>query len=291
MKNFYAFMAAMLIGVSAYAQGPVTRYLEGRFSDGSRSQVFMEKGSHAIGLSGGYRSFHAVGDPETETGYSLLSILTVGDGQVQVWNVTPSFSTFIADDLSLGVALNYTGYVIDTDLNLDIRDMIGSTNDLFNLNISNRRMRHHSGGASVVLRKYVPFFGSKYVAVFGEGRLQGTYGVSSSDPREEDDYNVNRKSYTYGVALKAGGGVAIKLKDNSAITVSIPLFGVGYNYSKQDKLTTTMESIKNPDTGQWEDVAVPVQSKSHMSSFNATRNLDFLGIQFGYVRYIEPRRR
>ena len=161
MKKPVVMAAALLLSVSAFAQGPVTRYLEGRFG-APGSQTFIEKGSHAFGISGGYRSLGASGDDTSNAGYALLSLLNIGDGQLKIWNVSPSYSTFIANDLSLGVALNYSGYAVDTDLRLDLRDIINTTNEDLNLVISNRSMRHHAGGASVVLRKYVPFFGSRY---------------------------------------------------------------------------------------------------------------------------------
>lgn len=290
MKKPVVMAAALLLSVSAFAQGPVTRYLEGRFG-APGSQTFIEKGSHAFGISGGYRSLGASGDDTSNAGYALLSLLNIGDGQLKIWNVSPSYSTFIANDLSLGVALNYSGYAVDTDLRLDLRDIINTTSEDLNLVISNRSMRHHAGGASVVLRKYVPFFGSQYVAVFGEGRLYGSYGTTSSAPRDLKDFNRERVSQTIGVGLKAGGGLAVKLKDGSAITVSVPIFGIAYSYSIQDKTTTVKNTVVDPETGQETTTTSTTKSKTHMSNFNASRSTDLLGIQFGFVRYIEPKRK
>ena len=275
-------LALLLACISAGAQGPVTRYLEDRFGVPD-SPVFIEKGSHAWGISGGYRSFSAVGDDSINAGYSLLSLLNVGNGQLKVWNVSPSYSTFLADDLSLGFALHYNGYAIDTDLKLDLRDIINSTNEVLNFTISNRSYRHHAGGVSMNLRKYMPFFGSKSIAVFGEGRLYGSYGVTSSTPRDAKDFNRDRISQSIGVGLKAAGGVAVMLRDGSAITVSIPIFGVAYNYSTQDKTTTVIKRDDNGDVISTESV----NSKAHMSSFDASRSTDLLGIQFGFVKYIK----
>lgn len=283
MKKLFV-LAALFMSLSAYAQDPVTKYLEGRFG-GPDSQTFIPKGYHALGIKGGYRSFGAVGDDNTNAGYALLSILNIGNGQLRVWNVSPSYSIFIADDLSLGVSLNYNGYAADTDLRLDFRDILKTTDEALNFTISNRSMRHHAGGLSVNIRKYMPLFGSKHFAVFGEGRLEGSYGATTNAPRGDNkDYNRERISQTYGVALKAGGGLAVKMGDN-AITISIPLFGLGYNYTTQDKTTT--QSIKDETTGQV--VIEQVKSKTHLSTFNAARNLDLLGVQFGFTRYIGPK--
>ena len=170
-------LALLLACISAQAQGPVSRYLQGRFGV-PEHPVFIEKGSRAIGIKGGFRSFSVSGDDATNVGYALLSLLNVGDGRLKVWNVAPSFSTFIADDLSLGVSLHYNGYAVSTNLRLDLRDIIDTTNEAFNLTVSNRSMQHHAGGVSIALRKYIPFFGSQMLAVFAEGRLQGTYGIT-----------------------------------------------------------------------------------------------------------------
>lgn len=278
-------LALLLACISAQAQGPLTRYMEGRF--GAENKPFIEKGSHAIGIKGGFRSFSVSGDEATNVGYALLSLLNVGDGKLKVWNVAPRFSTFIADDLSLGVSLHYNGYAVNTNLRLDFRDIINTTNDVFNVTVSNRSMQHHAGGVSLSLRKYVPFFGSDMLAVFAEGRLQGSYGVTTSAPLDNKDFNRERLSHAFGVALMACGGAAFKLKDNTAITVSIPLFGLGYNHSIQNR-TTTIKEV-DPDTG--DETTTEVRSKAHMSSFNASRQLDLLGIQFGFVRYIKPKKK
>lgn len=278
-------LVLLLASVNAFAQDPVTKYLEKRFG-GPDSQTFIPKGSRALGIKGGFRSFNAVGDDETNTGYALLSLLNIGNGSLKVWNVSPSFSWFIADDLSLGFSLNYNGYAADTDIRLDLRDVVNSTSEGLNLLVSSRSLQHHAVGASAVLRKYVPLFGSKRIAIFGEGRLQTSYGSTHNVPRDEKDFNRERLSGVISVALKAGGGLAFKMGDN-AITVSIPLFGVGYSYTSQDRTTT-----KNILDDKGEVIGTEIiKSRTHLSNFNAARNLDLLGIQFGFTRYIEPKRK
>lgn len=282
MKKFIAFAAAVLVSLSAFAQGPVTKYMEGRFgNDDGTSPVFISKGRHALGIKVGFRSMNAAGDDLTNAGYSLLSLLNIGKGQLKIWDVSPRFSTFIANDLSLGVELNYNGYAVDTDLRLDFRDIINSENEIFNVTVSNRSMVHHAGGASLVLRRYVPVLGSKYVAVFAEGRLQGSYGATTSAPRDLKDFNRERLSQSFSVGLKAGGGLAFKLKNN-ALTLSVPLIGIVYNHTKQNKTTTSIEV--NETTG--ETTEKQVNSTSHMSGFNIARNVDLLGLQVGFVRYL-----
>lgn len=281
MKKIIAFAAVVLMSLSAFAQDPITKYMEGRFGNEGSSPVFISKGRHALGIKVGFRSINASGDDVTNAGYSLLSLLNIGKGQLKIWSVSPRFSTFIANDLSLGLEFNYSGYAVDTDLRLDFRDIFNSESDALNVTVSNRSMVHHAGGAALVLRKYVPVLGSQYVAVFAEGRLQGTYGATTSAPRDLKDVNRERLSQDFSIGLKAGGGLAFKLKDN-ALTLSVPLIGIVYNRTKQDKTTTILETDET--TGQVK--SRQVKSTSNMSGFNIARNVDLLGLQIGFVRYL-----
>lgn len=281
MKRIILVAISLCIGLSAFAQDPITKYMEGRFGNEGSSPVFISKGRHALGIKVGFRSINASGDDVTNAGYSLLSLLNIGKGQLKIWSVSPRFSTFIANDLSLGLEFNYSGYAVDTDLRLDFRDIFNSESDALNVTVSNRSMVHHAGGAALVLRKYVPVLGSQYVAVFAEGRLQGTYGATTSAPRDLKDVNRERLSQDFSIGLKAGGGLAFKLKDN-ALTLSVPLIGIVYNRTKQDKTTTIFETDET--TGQVK--SRQVKSTSNMSGFNIARNLDLLGLQIGFVRYL-----
>ena len=289
-KQILMVVALVFTCATTFAQDPVTRYLEERFDGSEDGKAFVRKGSRSIGIKGGFRSFNASGDESTNTGYALLSMLNIGNGQLKVWNVSPSIQYFLSNDLSLGASLDYTGYAVSTDIRLDLRDIVNSSNEELNLTLSNRAIQHHALGLSLVMRKYVPLFGSKYVAVFGEGRFQTSYGATSNQPLDVKDYNRERLSGALSVSLKAGGGLAVKLKNNNAITVSIPLFGIGYSYTSQEKTTTTMQETTDA-SGATVKVPVTEKSRSHMSNFNASRSLDLLGIQFGFVRFIEPKRR
>lgn len=289
--------AGLFACVSLYAQGPIQNALN-RFTDPDKGRtVFIEKGHYALGISGGYHNFSAGGDAAGE-GYSILSILNIGNGKLTMYEATPSFSYFVADDLSLGVRLDYDGYLVDTDLRANLGelfdfsgliDMAGSfaedeedaleleeeLKDMLNLRISGRHMVKNSWGTSLALRKYLSFFGSQSVAVFGEARLYGKYGIVNSCPIDEIGvYKLDRMrtSDIYSAGLKFCGGLCLKLRDNSAITVSVPIMGASYTYTKQHK-----ETKSGPNN-------------AHMSQFNITRDVDFLSVQVGYTHYIKSKK-
>ena len=289
MKKLVCVLAALLPLVAS-AQG-IGGILD-RFKDPEKgNSVFISKGHWSWGISGGYRSFAAAGDGVGD-GYSVLSLLNIGNGYLKMYNVSPSFSYFVADDLSLGLSLDYSGYAVDTDIRLDFRNffdlegMFGGFEDpedqdsledaaaALNVRISGRHMLRNAWGGSFKLRKYLSFFGSKTFAVFGEARLYGNYGQIESCPIDNDGIYVTgkaRTSRTIAAGLKLGGGLCIKLRDNSAFTISIPLVGATYQYTIQHKNNTGNDA--------------------HMASFNVSRELDYLALQVGYVHYIAPKKK
>ena len=286
MRNVLFFAGLLLAGVTASAQGILDRY-----TDPEKGKVvFIRKGNHALGIAGGYRNFNVTGDASNNSGYAILSLLNIGEGSLHTWNVTPSISWFVADDLSLGLDLEYDGYTVDTDLNLDFRDIIPIEAESLNLKVSNRHMAHQAWGASFAVRKYMSFFGSNTFAVFGEGRLFTNYGETMSEPRERKMVNRDRESYGFGVGVKLGGGLAVKLRDGSAITVSVPIFGVSWNATNQTKHSLIVHDAEafeaNPNDPE---ASTLTTSNARMTQLSASRNTDILGIKFGYVRYIEPR--
>lgn len=289
MKKLVCVLAALLPLVAS-AQG-IGGILD-RFKDPEKgNSVFISKGHWSWGISGGYRSFAAAGDGVGD-GYSVLSLLNIGNGYLKMYNVSPNFSYFVADDLSLGLSLDYSGYAVDTDIRLDFRNffdlegMFGGFEDpedqdsledaaaALNVRISGRHMLRNAWGGSFKLRKYLSFFGSKTFAVFGEARLYGNYGQIESCPIDNDGIYVTgkaRTSRTIAAGLKLGGGLCIKLRDNSAFTISIPLVGATYQYTIQHKNNTGNDA--------------------HMASFNVSRELDYLAFQVGYVHYIAPKKK
>lgn len=290
MKKLFFAATMLLAAVVSSAQGILDRYSE----PGSAGTVFIPKGNKAIGISGGYRSINVGGeDPLSGDGYAILSMLNIGNGEFNKYNVSPSFSFFIADDLSLDVRLDYSGYKLETDLKLDLRKY-NFLDELFgeehNYTIASRSIKKNSWGVSMALRKYQSFFGSRTFGVFGELRLFGEYSKVTSCPTEdfvmetyideETGEEESRKVHTsetiyrrdqervsniFSTGLKLAAGVAVKLKDNSALTVSIPIIGATYGYTKQHKEDT--------------------DSNAHISQFNISRDIDFISIQIGYVRY------
>lgn len=282
VKKLLFALAALCMSVQLFAQGGIKNILH-RFEDPDKGNVvFIEKGTRTLGISGSYRSFDASGLANGD-GYSILSMLNIGSGAFRTWVVAPSFSYFPSDDFSLGVRLEYTGYQLNSDLRLDLRDVLGGIFDDgteegqeamtdLNIPISSRHMHHHKGGVALTARRYLSFFGSRLFAVFGEGRLYGSYGVTTSHPLKENTDKI-RNTSMLDIGLKFAVGGALKLRDGSSFALSIPLLGITWDHTIQNKAWINGNN-----------------NNAKMNSFRIARNIDFVGLQFSYFRCISPKK-
>lgn len=274
-------LALCLLSVNALAQGILERF----YDPEAEKVVFQEKGSRTIGISGNYRSFNVAGDGVGD-GYAVLSLLNIGTGKLSTYKVSPKFSYFVADDLSLGVRLDYSGYTMNSDLRVDLRGAVDVSGiaenpedekellDMLNLRISNRHMVNNTWGLSFTLRKYIPFFGSKTFAVFGEARLYGNYATTLSCPIDNNGNFVTAKQRTnnaINAGLKIAGGLCIRLRGNNAVFVSVPLVGATYSNTLQHKNETN--------------------NNAHLSQFKIARDLDILGVQVGYMHFVGKKKK
>ena len=277
MKRLLCIATLGSVAMSVFGQnsGILKRYTDPDIG----STVFIEKGYRSINLVGGYRSIRAGGDA-TGDGYSILSLLNIGNGEYINYNISPSISFFIKDDVSVDLRLEYSGYKLDADIRADLREILNlesiddeeereEIGDLLNIHLLGRHISRKSWGTAIALRRYLSFFGSKTIGLFGEARLYGEYGQIESYPLRQGIENKSklRNSDIWSAGLKLGAGLCVKLRDNSAITLSIPLLGATYSYTSQYKTKT--------------------DSRSHLSQFNISRDIDYLAIQIGYSLYLK----
>lgn len=289
MQKIFVMIVFLALPLAAFAQAG----LLDRYTDPEKGRVkFIEKGTHDIGFSGSYRSFQVGGDDVLEDdGFQILTFLQIGNGQLQRYKASVGASYFVANDVSVGLQLGYAGYNLNSDLSLGPIELL------------NRHMHNNAWSVALTGRKYLSFFGSKTFAVFGEARLYGKYSRTEScpigdvteqvpvvvdgvavynedgTPKMKDEptgekrwvVEKNRISNAYSAGLKFGGGVAVRLRDNSVLTVSIPVVGVAYTHSHQDHVQTG--------------------NASHINSFNISRDIDMLAIQVGYTRLIGPKKK
>ncbi|MBR6346606.1 MAG: hypothetical protein IKR69_04380 [Bacteroidales bacterium] len=270
---FIALLTTFLAAQCILAPEASAQKILKRFTDPEKGPtVFVSKDSWGMGISGGYRNFKAGGMYEGD-GYSLLSWLNIGDGQLNLWEVSPKFAYFISDDVSIGFRLAYTGFSIKTNIKMDLRDVVGTDDENLNLQLSALDLVRHGGNASFTARRYLSFFGSRTFGIFGEGRLYASFGHINTVQLDKEGNSKDkiRVSDQFGIGIKLAAGLCVKLRDNSAFEISVPLLGAGWQSSKQNKY--------------WQGNS----NKATMSGFNISRELDFLAIQIGYMHFIEPK--
>lgn len=275
MRKFVC-LALCLLSFNALGQGILDRVRD----PNAEKVVFVPKGTRTIGFSASFRSFNAGGDTLGD-GFGIMSLVNIGTGRIATYSVSPKFAYFLADDLSLGMRLDYSGYTVNTDLRLDLRDMVDLSEiagddpqemeeirNMLNLQVSHRQMVNNKWGASLALRKFIPFFGSKTFAIFAEARLFGSFGQIVSNPLDDKGAPVaamRRTSDVFAAGLKFAGGLCIRLNGGNALTISVPLIGAEYSYNHQHQAQSN--------------------NNAHLSQFKVARNLDFLGIQVGYCHF------
>ena len=277
MKRLLCIAAVVSVTMTAFSQnsGIMKRFTDPEIG----STVFIEKGNRAINIIGGYRSIKAGGDA-TGDGYSILSLLNIGDGEYTTYNISPSISFFLKDDVSIDFRLEYSGYKLNADIRADLREILNLSaiededereeiGNTLNFHLFGRNISRKSWGTAIALRKYMSFFGSKTIGLFGEARMYGQYSKIESYPLKRGEQNKDkyRESDVWSGGLKFGAGVCVKLRDNSAITLSIPLLGATYSYTSQYKTKT--------------------DSRAHLSQFNISRDIDYMAIQIGYSLYLK----
>lgn len=287
MKKLFAIFL-MLVSLSSFAQEK-KKLIDGvlnRFTDEKKGRtVFIEKGSRAFGFSGGYRNL-IIGGNNLGDGYSILSFLNIGNGKLHIYSFSPKFAYFVADDLAVGVKLNYSGYLLDSDLNLNL-GQVGE------LELLNRHMHNNSWGGSVYMDKYLSVFGSKIFGFLGELQLYGRYvntmscGIIDTEKYKDADGNIQERNITpyrdlanqrvssgFNVGLHLNVGAMARLRDGSSLQVLIPVVGISYSRTNQNKYSDGK-----------------VSNQGHISQFNVLRKLDLIGVQIGYVRYIKPQKK
>lgn len=183
---------------------------------GNPNATYIEKGTFAGGISGSYRNWDADG------GASLLGILTGLDGRVSYLSAGGHADWFIKDNLSLVASLDYVNLAVHGN-KLGISDL---------LELSNKHYRRESYELSLGLRKYVPLFNSKILALFGEGRFTGSRGYGKSYELTERGKEGNY-SDLYSLNLGVIIGLSVFVNDRIAVQFSLPQLTVGMDWDNQ----------------------------------------------------------
>ena len=234
MKKFVLMLCLPLAAVGMRAQ---ERGL------GNPHFTYIEKGTFTAGISGAYHGWNA------GNGMDFLGILTETDGKIARLTASAHCGWFFRDNLSLIATVKYTNTAVDGNT-LKVSSLV---------DVSNKHTRSEMYTASVGVRKYVPLFNSKILALYGEGRLSGDRGYSKSYSETERG-KEGRYTDLYSVNLGVIAGISVFISDRLSIRASLPTVSVGYGWQKQIK-----DQVK----------------RSSFSGLTLSYTVDILGLEFG----------
>lgn len=190
---------------------------------GNPRSVYTEKGSWLVGLSGSYHRLNAEG-LNGATGSTLVGLIDNLSGNALLGSVDATAAWFFADNFAVGARFGYDKKQID----LDDATLLGL------LPFQNRHvsMMHLSG--ALTCRGYLPLFDTRYLALFGEGRLGGKRGYTMNyEITDRGNYGTYADDYSLSMSMHAG--ISVYLTDFSAVEISMPIIEGGYAWDNQIK--------------------------------------------------------
>lgn len=193
---------------------------------GKMNSVFIPKGYIGGGLTFSYKTLD-MGNSTNDVGYSMLfSLLSGLQGEMYTLGVSPSFSYFVADNLSVGARLDYDR------TSLDVGNLGLSLGDLASISIQDYHMLKNAYSGAVAMRYYMPIANSRRIAMFGEVRLGCEIGESVSY-KVVDGRNLGTFQSIYGGGINFVPGLCVFATNEMCVEVSVGVLGLNYQYVKQ----------------------------------------------------------
>lgn len=227
MKRFLSILtlAVLLSGSAAASEKDESAEVFDR-GVGKMNSVFIPKGYIGAGLTFSYKTYD-LGNSTDDVGYSMLfSLLSGLQGNMYTLGVSPSFSYFVADNLSIGARFDYDR------TSLDVGNLGLSLGELASISINDYHMLKNSYSGAVAMRYYMPIANSKRIAMFGEVRLGCEIGQSVSY-KVENGRNLGTFQDIYGGGINVVPGLCVFATNNVCVEVAVGVLGINYQYVKQ----------------------------------------------------------
>lgn len=227
MKKILISIATFAVAASTSLAASVTEEAE-KFDRGvgKMNSVFIPKGYIGGGLTFSYKTYD-MGNSANDVGYSMLfSLLSGLQGQMYTLGISPSFSYFVADNLSVGARFDYDR------TSLNVGNLGLSLGDLASISIQDYHMLKNSYSGAVAMRYYMPIANSKRIAMFGEVRLGFELGQSVSY-KVMDGRNQGTFQSIYGGGLNVVPGLCVFATNEVCVEVAVGVLGINYQYVRQ----------------------------------------------------------
>lgn len=227
MKKILISIATFAVAASTSLASSVTEEAE-KFDRGvgKMNSVFIPKGYIGGGLTFSYKTYD-MGNSANDVGYSMLfSLLSGLQGQMYTLGISPSFSYFVANNLSVGARFDYDR------TSLNVGNLGLSLGDLASISIQDYHMLKNSYSGAVAMRYYMPIANSKRIAMFGEVRLGFELGQSVSY-KVMDGRNQGTFQSIYGGGLNVVPGLCVFATNEVCVEVAVGVLGINYQYVRQ----------------------------------------------------------
>lgn len=201
---------------------------------GNPNSVYIPKGTFAGSIDASLHTWNAGAGNDLTKGATLLGLLSDVNGEVTLFDFGAGYSWFLKDNFSVGVSFDYGLTGIDSNNLTMLKGMV---------DLSNKHVRRETYTGALTARRYMPLFDSKILAIFGEGRLGGSFGYNKTYS-ETDRGKEGVFSSLYSASFVVLGGVSIFLNDFTAFEITVPCFNIGYEWEKQLEKQEYESSIK-----------------------------------------------
>lgn len=223
-------LAIMVFAISAAGTLTASEKEEVKAFDrgvGKMNTVFIPKGYIGAGLNFSYRTYD-MGKAANDVGYSMLfSLLSGLEGDMYTLGVAPSISFFVADNFSIGARFDYD------KTSLNVGNLGLSLGDLASISIQDYHMMRNAYTGALTGRYYMPIANSKRIAMFGELRLNGSYGQSVAY-KVVDGRNLGTYQDIYGAGINIVPGLCVFATNEVAVEVAVGVLGINYQYVRQE---------------------------------------------------------
>ena len=189
--------------------------------------TFVPEGQWIFGGTASYSLHH-------NDNFSIIVINDV-DSEGYTVNLSPMIAYAPWKNMSVGVRFTYGRSLLNID-NADLSVGDGETG--VNLNVDVYHKLKHSYTGTLFWRPYIPLGHSNRFAIFAEVQLNlsGAQGRIVTTDGKVDGLQNYRGSYSdsFGASIALQPGIVAFVTNNSAIELSIGVFGVGYDRINQE---------------------------------------------------------
>lgn len=252
MKRFYTLLVMLSIAVGAVAQElenitqpdiaqslPSLTPNEARKQRGFTSDTnFVPKGQWIFGGTASYSQ-------HTNNDFKLAIIENI-NSEGYTLNVSPMLAYAPWKNMAVGIRFGYGRTMLSLD---DGALSFGEGDTAININVDYYHKVKHTFTGSLFWRPYIPLGQSNRFAIFAEVQLNlsGSQTKLVAENGTVDGYADYRGTYSssFGGSIALQPGIVAFVTNNTALELSIGVFGIGFEKTKQIKNQVEKGEVKS----------------------------------------------